>query len=201
MTDFDLVFFTGLIASFLLGLLASYLFWFLTAHYWTPRIKFSDELAEYHLPESQNFVQCAFQNSGKREIIDVEIIVRIGIFGFKGASVWAYHTVKSNASRVPMLGQTKHRRVRIFDTRTKIQFDDIPSKSLRDELEKAKDLRAILHLGEKASIRIHVFGYDAFSGTRKHFKSKPYELNDLRIGTFSDLNVVQNKRFSQNQDN
>lgn len=184
-----------IILGALLGIGSSGTFWWMQSHYWVPQIKFSKEMAEYELSANQSFFQCAFENVGKREIIDLDIQVRVGILGFLGATGWAYHTVSSNASRVPQLAPSNRRRVRAFDTREKIQFLDAPSKSLRQEIEKCASLRDVLQLGEDAAVRVHVFGYDAFSGARKHFRSPEYRITDIRKGTFNGLDVVQNSRF------
>ncbi|NNE81475.1 MAG: hypothetical protein HKN18_14505 [Silicimonas sp.] len=184
-----------LILGALLGIGSSGAFWWVQSHYWVPRIKFSEEIAEYELKDDQSFFQCAFENLGKREIIDLDIQVRVGIKGYLGATGWAYHTVSSNASRVPQLSQGNKRRVRVFDTRQSIEFLDAPSKSLREGIEKCTSLRDVLQLGQDAAVRVHVFGYDAFSGARKHFKSREYRKDDIRKGTFNGLNVVQNSKF------
>ncbi|MDO6522919.1 hypothetical protein Q4578_15070 [Shimia thalassica] len=186
----------GLVAlGALLGVGSSGAFWWLQSHYWVPKIEFSKEIAEYVLEQEQSFFQCAFENVGKRDIIDLSIQVRIGIKGYLGAKGWAYHTVSSNASRVPQLALSKKRRVRVFDTRETIEFLDAPSKSLRDAIEKCTSLRDVLQLGEDAAVRVHVFGYDAFSGARKHFKSCEYRKTDIRKGTFDGLKIVKNTRF------
>lgn len=185
-----------LFISFVFGALASFVVWWLTTHYWAPSIRFSPELAEYELPDDNSFFQCAFENYGKRSIIDLEIQVRIGIYGHLGANNWAYHLVRSNASRVPMLSKGNKRRVRVFDTREMIEFVDKPSISLRGDIENCQSLREVLQLGTDGALRVHVFGYDSFSGVRKHFQSEPYRLGDIRKGTFDGLNVVENKRFS-----
>lgn len=184
-----------ILISFFFGFVASFVVWWLTTRYWTPSIRFSPELAEYELPDGNSFFQCAFENCGKRSIIDLEIQVRIGIEGYLDATGWAYHSVRSNASHVPRLSKGKKRRVRVFDTREKIEFVDKPSKSLRDEIEKCRSLREILKLGKDGTLCIHVFGYDSFSSARKHFQSELYRLGDIRKGTFDGLNVVQNRRF------
>ncbi|MFT6785826.1 MAG: hypothetical protein ACJATG_001826 [Dinoroseobacter sp.] len=113
------------------------------------------------------------------------------------ATGWAYHTVSSNASRIPLLANDKMRRVRLFDTREKIQFIDALSKSIRSAIESCASLREVLNLGSDAAVRVHVFGYDSFSGSRKHFPSPSYRVSDVRKGTFSGLDVVQNDRFRQ----
>src|SRR6056297_791425 len=152
-----------LLLSFLLGMIASYFVWWLTAHYWVPNIKFSEELAEYVLSGEESFFQCAFENSGKRAILDLDVQVRIGVKGYLGAQGWAYHSVASNASRIPLLSKGKQRRVRIFDTRDGVEFNDVPSKSLRDAIGKCRSLREVFDLGSDGTVRVHVLGYDEFS--------------------------------------
>jgi hypothetical protein len=196
LTEFQ-VFAFGLVPSFGLGLLTSFFIWWLTAHYWKPEIEFSQELCEYELPSGKNFFQSAFKNVGKRDIVDLEIQVRIGIKEFWGATGWAFHTVKPNTSRVPLLSSEKHRRVQLFDMRESIKFIDRPSESIRLEIEKCQSLRDILILGQDASVTVHVFGYDSFSGARKHFSSPAYRVTDIRKGTFDGLDVVQNTRFKR----
>jgi len=184
-----------IILGALLGVGSSGAFWWLQTHYWVPNIKFSEEIAEYVLEDKQSLYQCAFQNVGTRDIIDLEIQVRVGIKGHKGATGWAYHTVSSNVSRVPQLSKSSRRRVRVFDTRETVDFLDAPSASIREAIEGCHSLREVLQLGKDSAVRVHVFGYDAFSGARKHFKSREYRKNDIRLGTFNGLNVVQNLRF------
>lgn len=187
----------SLIASFALGLVSSFVIWWLSTHFWIPRIRFSEELAEYELPNGERFFQIAFKNIGRREIIDIEVQVRVGIFGFLGTNEWAYHTVTSNSSRIPLLSKGKRRRVRVYDSREDVEFIDRPSKSLRDEIEKCRSLRDVLQLGTDGTVRVHVLGFDEFGGARKHYCSKPYRLQDIRKGTFKDLDVVQNERFQR----
>lgn len=99
--------------SSLVGIGASLVVWWLTYHFWKPRVKFSEEMAEYILSGGESLFQCVIENSGKRDIIDLEIYVRIGIKGFFGANQRAYHSVKSNASRVPVLSLEKKARSRV----------------------------------------------------------------------------------------
>lgn len=186
--------------SFLLGILASFVVWWLTYHFWKPRVSFSQEIAEYELPNRESFFQCVFENTGKRDIIDLEILVRVGIKGYLGTETWAYHTVRSNASRVPVLSPGKRRRVRVFDTRDDIEFVDLPSKSIREAIESCHSLHDILKLGNEAAVRVHVYGYDSFSGARKHFQSERYTQHSIRKGTFKGMDVVENKRFRQKQE-
>ncbi|MEW2918619.1 hypothetical protein AB1A64_16265 [Ruegeria sp. ANG10] len=184
-------------SSFLLGAVSSLFVWWLIPRCWKPEVTFSEELVEYVLDGDESFFQCAFENTGSRDIIDLEIQVRIGIKGYRGATGWAHHLVKSNASKVPLLSPGKQRRVKIFDTRDPIEFIDKPSKTIREAIESCHSLRDVLELGDDGEVRIHVFGFDSFSGVRKHFQSKKYCDWEIRKGTFRGLNVVKNNRFAK----
>ncbi len=188
-------FFVANLLSFVLGFMASFLVWWLLQHRWIPKIKFAEELNKYQIPSGPFIYRCAFINSGKRDIIDVEVIVRIGVNEFMGATGWAYHTIKTNASRIPVLSPEKRRVVRLFDMREKLEFIDAPSKSLRDKVLACKTLTEVLSLGKDATVQIHVFGYDSFSGTRRHFESKLYRKVDIRLGRYKDLDVVENDKI------
>lgn len=84
----------------------------------------------------------------------------------------------------------------MYDTRDEIEFVDVPSKSIRDEILNCRSLREVLALGTESAVRIHVFGYDSFSGSRKHYQSERYSKHSIRKGMFSGMNVVADTRFS-----
>jgi hypothetical protein len=185
------------VLSFLLGFGASYLVWYFLQHWVVPGIKFAEELNKYELPAGRFLYRAAFQNSGTRDIIDVEVIVRIGVKEFMGATDWAYHSIKTNSSRIPVLSPGKRRIVRVFDMREPIEFIDAPSLSLRQKIVKCQTLVDILNLGTDGTVQIHVFGYDSFSGSRRHFESKLYRKGDIRLGRYKGLDVVENDKLSK----
>lgn len=186
--------FTNLL-SFLLGFGASYLVWYVLQHRVVPGVKFAEELNKYEVPSGKFLYRAAFQNSGKRDIIDVEVIVRIGVKEFMGATGWAYHSIRTNSSRIPVLSPGKRRVVRVFDMREPIEFIDAPSLSLRQKIMKCQTLVDILELGTDGTVQIHVFGYDRFSGSRRHFESRLYRKSDIRLGRYSGLDVVENDKL------
>lgn len=132
-------------------------------------------------------------------MIDLEILARIGIDSYKGATGWAYHAFRTNVSRIPELGngEKSRRVVRVFDTRERMQFVDIPSKTIRDALLSQRTLEGALGLGGDGIIQVHVFGHDSFSGTRRLLSSKDYRLSDIEVGRFEGLNVVKDDRASE----
>lgn len=181
--------------SFALGFGASFLVWYVVQHKLVPAVEFSPELNKYELPNGEFIYRAAFQNTGRRDIIDVQVVVRIGIKGFLGASDWAYHSVKTNASQIPVLSPGKRRVVRLFDARDDIEFIDLPSKSLRDKILRCQSLPEIMSLGEDSTVQIHIFGFDRFSGSRRHFGSKSYRKTDIRLGRYKGLDVVENDKL------
>ena len=178
------------IASLFLGIVSSFFAWWFLQHHLTPHASFSQELAKYKVPGGGTIYLTAFENTGKRRMIDVEVIARIGVREYNGAAGWAYFSVRTNAARLPELEKGRRGVVRIFDDREELYFLDAPSKGLRDAVNQCADLEKILRLGAEATIEIHIFCTDAFSGTRRHMKSQEYNKFSIRNGRFRGLNVV-----------
>lgn len=183
----------ALAAGAILGIGASYVAWYINFHRIRPHANFSIEIAKRQFGYRTTVYQVAFENAGRRRMVDINIVVRIGIKNYKGAGGWAYHAIKTNASQIPDLssGEERRRLVRVFDSREKIQFVDVPSRSIRKAMEACTSLEELLALGEDGNVQVHVFGYDEFSGTRRHLPSKKYKIHDIRTGKFSGLDVVQ----------
>lgn len=200
MNDFWASILIGAGLGFGLGLLASYTVWWITAHLIVPRVEFSTQIAKRRFGQDVTQYQIAFKNAGRRSMVDLEIVVRIGVYKFMGATGWAYHEIGTNARRVPDLkpGELSRRVVRIFDNRHPISFIDAPSKKIREELERHKTLEGLLGIKEDAAVRVHVFGYDSFSGTRKLFQSKEYRSSDISEGRFDGLVIsADNRRYAE----
>lgn len=178
------------VSSLFLGVGSSFFAWWLLQHYLTPHASFSQELAKYKVPGGGTIYLSAFKNTGRRRMVDIEVIARIGVREYNGAAGWAYFSVRTNAARLPELEKNRRGVVRIFDDREELSFLDAPSKGLRDEVERCGDLEEILCLGIDATIEIHVFCTDSFSGTRRHMKSQEYNRLSIRNGRFRGLNVV-----------
>jgi hypothetical protein len=161
--------------------------------------KFSDKIVRRDFGSGATIYQVAFANVGRRKMIDLEIVVRIGIDRYMGATGWAYHTIKTNASKVPELGagERSRRLVRIFDTREPMQFVDLPSKKIRTALLACRTLEDVLKLSTDGTVQVHVFGYDKFSGTRRLLSSEDYRISDIVVGRLEGLKVVKDDRASE----
>lgn len=184
-------------AGFFLGIIASFFVWYVNYHWVIPSVKFSSDISRRQLSNNHSFYQVAFKNTGRRKILDIDVLVRIGVKGYKNAEGWGYHAIRTNASKVPYLSpeQENRRLVRIFDTRKEIEFVDLPSESISKGIKGCPTLEDVLKLGEDASVQVHIFGYDSFSGTRRHFVSKNYKRGDIRFGRLEDLAIMPEKNL------
>lgn len=177
--------------SLLFGAMSSYVVWWLLNHKWLPVVRFGEEVCRYSVGKEQALYVCAFENSGRRNIVDVEVITRIGVKRFNSSESWIHFSVKSNASRVPLIEPGRRALVRIFDERQPPVYIDEPPPSLREKLDSCRTLEDIFTLSAAVEVSLHVFGYDSFSGARHHFASPSYSQNDIRSGRLKGLVVVK----------
>jgi hypothetical protein len=189
-TVFDSFGFIDSVVGLLFGIIASFIVWWLVTRVVVPKIRFSESIADYSLPGKHRIWLCQFENTGRRQCIDLEIVVRLAIKGFEGTEDIAYHTYSTNASRVPRLKPGERRKVRLFDTRECIRFLDVPSPTIRDTIQKQPRLNSVLVLGQDAWIVVHVFCHDGFSGSRKVYSSQKYRVGNIGKGTIKEMNVV-----------
>lgn len=94
--------------------------------------------------------------------------------------LWTSVDIKLQTNRVPILTRGNNR---IFNLLINETEDFIDSKFGDNINQKYKDgtlvLEDILSTGEKAHVRLFVFCYDSFSGSRKVFASKRYFQKDI----------------------
>lgn len=177
--------------SLLLGVISSYVVWWFLNHKWLPVVSFGEEICRYSVGKNQALYVCAFENSGRRNMVDVEVMTRIGVKKFANSESWIYFSVKSNASQVPVIEPGRRALVRIFDERQPPAYIDEPPPTLRAKLDSCKTLEDIFTLSAVVEVRLHVFGFDSFSGVRHHFASPSYSQNDIRSGRLKGLVVVK----------
>lgn len=178
-----------ILLAYALGLVSSASFWLVITHWISPRLEFADRISLDSSADGHNYSQAAFKNSGYREIVDVDIYVRVGVDNLLGNSIWSFQNLKTNGTKVPSLLPGERRLIYIFDERHNLEFLDRPAEPFRKSLEKCKSVKDILTLGSDAQITVHVFGYDKFSGARKSFSSRPYRLIDVEQGSFDGIEI------------
>jgi hypothetical protein len=178
--------------SVLLGFATSFFVWWLLNHRWIPEVTFASELAMLEIDAENAIYLSAFENSGRRDVLDVSVLTRIGVRNFNGARGWIFFSIKTNANQIPVLPPHRRALVRVFDERDGLEFVDSPPKGLRLELEKCSSLKDIFNICPQVKLQIHVFGYDRFSGARRHYASPSYSKFNVRKGRYKGLLVVGN---------
>jgi hypothetical protein len=191
------------VLGFILGLLGSFIFWWLFAHLLVPKVRFADEIRVVDRRDGkpgQRYL-IKFWNVGSRHLIDVQVIANVSIqTKVGGKNSWstsriAFHqdgsidhqmtAIPSGANRVCALHAACSARIA-----NNAWF----SERVRD---KCKDgtlgISELLSDGEsrdlEVKIRISLFGYDKFSGTRKLFQSKNYYSSDLDFSRVADADI------------
>lgn len=179
-----------LILGIPLGILASLLAWYILFHVIKPSIGFYGSISK-HDGDEQNSYRVKFINNGKRTIIDLEVFVRTrtkGIGRFKNN--WNIVDLNTSVSRLPILEKGGDRIIRIYPENTKIFLEPRWGQDITDKYKNGSLLlEDILALGEKSQLRIYVFGFDEFSGSRRLFRSKWYHLDDIVNKTFFEIPV------------
>lgn len=173
-----------------LGIGSSGAFWWFQSHYFIPQIIFSEEIAEYPVGEPVGVFRVKFINSGRRNIIDIRIIVRVSIYELGSRPMWTSFDLKHSTETVPVLAPGKNKLINLFRPELGVQPTVQMTQYVRDATQDVKSLRDLLKLGTDASVSVYAFGYDEFSGARKLFMSKFYDAHDIRTGVFDSLNVV-----------
>ena len=191
----------SIIVSTLTGVATSYFVWWLTFKYWVPRIKFSDFISK--TPTNENAsgyrYRIKFENSGKRNVIDVEVLIRLRIKGIRSGlpSNWEVVYLPTSSleyKRVAIVRPVAEEGLRpVLEIKAyecdffhKAFFPPaIQTRSAAGTLT----LDDILQLGTDAEFQILVLGYDDYSGARKFFESKKYRSADIKDG-FYDINSL-----------
>ncbi len=220
------------LANFFLGLaagIATNLFsWWLLFHGIVPKVRFSEHIsktpyADTGHDKSGYRYRVKFENSGRRAIIDMEVMARLRMKGLdphKG--LWHTFLVPLSPDgniyfRIPRLmpigaifrfGAKRKvhsaRPINRFHVNAAVEHLDRPPYP-REIRKKAKQgtllLEDLLSLGSEATLEVETFGYDEFSGTRKLFVSKQYTLKDIKVGHFEiDGLGIETGSGKQNED-
>lgn len=177
--------------SLLFGVLSSFFVWWWLSQKWIPDVRFGPEICRYLVGNNEGLYVCAFENSGKRNIVDLEVVTRVGVKNFNEAEGWLHFSLKTNSSQIPVIAPKRRALVRILDQREACTYVDAPPPSLRKLVDSCNALEDIFAISKDVEVQLHVFGYDGFSGTRRHYASPKYTRHDIRTGRLSGLIVIQ----------
>jgi hypothetical protein len=174
--------------GFLLGILASYICWYFLFHKIVPRVEFLPQILVSSTKENSSGkkYRIRFQNVGRREVLDFEVIAKLRIQGLipEDPVVWRAIYIPVDDARIPKLGS--HRKSGKFLAIQLLvnSIDDSAASCLPSELQDnlrsgTLDLEALMNLGKNARLQLFAFGYDEHSGARKAFESKLFDANDI----------------------
>jgi hypothetical protein len=174
------------------GILSSLVAWWILFHCIVPKVAFSKEILRSKSADTQSGFKYRLKvaNTGKRNIIDVEIIVRYRIKLTESSKTWIWETIKVDHGKVPRIpkGKGGNRIFRIYPEMTQCFSSDRYPDYIRKKAEDGSlSLEDVMSAGYKSNIIIYIFGYDEFSGTRKLFLSSSYDLSKIKEGDIFNM--------------
>jgi len=182
--------FMELLLGIPLGILASLLAWYILFHVIQPSIGFYGGVSKHEYENSGSY-RIKFENIGNRTIIDLEVFIRFRVRGIgRFKKNWNIAELETSVKRLPILIKGGDRIVRIFPDKTEIFLEERWGQEINDRYNAGcLSLEDILTLGEKSQLRVYVFGFDEFSGSRRLFRSKWYQLEDICLKTFKEMPI------------
>lgn len=197
----------ALIVGVLIGIATSFMAWWVLFRRFTPRLLFSYDISKIPAPGTNaNSTYCIkFVNSGRGQIIDLEMVARLRIRGVDSRAPKNWHIVELNISRnkIPKVKPGGDATILVYpldlvEFQRMIFPDEIQLDSPKSDLS----LEGLLGLGTAAELRLMAFGYDGFSGARRYFESHDYNTDSIKSGffEFEGLHVVPRPDSIQEDD-
>lgn len=175
------------------GIAGSFIAWWIIYHKIKPVINFSSTISKIKRnPNSKNYTyRIKFENSGKRAILDLNLIVKLRIKGLNPSfsGNWEVLYIPIDQINTPIIKQVKKSRTRTTITLFLNKAEDFtkpiyPNNIRKKYLDNNLELEDLFKLGSKVTLQVYGFGYDEFSGVKKLFKSNIYSANDIKEGYF-----------------
>lgn len=176
------------VIAILIGVITSLAAWFVLFHLITPKVVFSSKISKTKVESYANGYSYRIKlwNIGKRDIIDLDVFIRLKIKGLTSKeNLW--HTIDFNKrfDKIIYFGKEENRIIPFYPNKTGRFSENIFPKTIRDKVENGiLTLEDVLGLGSKSFVRVYIFGFDKFSGSRKIFLSRKYFLNDIEEANF-----------------
>ena len=176
-----------------IGILSSLLAWWILFHRIVPVIRFSPSISKTETDDNESGYRYRFklENAGSRTILDVELFAKLRIRGLHPSypNNWEVIYIPLERDRIPKIRPVKKSCIRVIFRLYIDKIDEFNKPIYPEHLrQKCKEnsilLEDIMLLGIDRTLQILAFGYDEFSGARKVFESKLYNLNDIKFGLF-----------------
>jgi len=192
------------IISSITGVSASFLIWYITVKIIVPKLRIGPHICKTISNENNSGAKYRFkfENYGHRNIIDVEVIVRLRIQGLDNSipNNWEIVYLPTSTldyvklSIIRPVSKSKIRGILEIKTYECKFFQDrkFPQYIIDMSINKTLTLEHVMSIREKTELQILFIGTDEFSSAKKFFESKVYKLNDIVQGRFysKGLNVI-----------
>jgi hypothetical protein len=166
-----------------------------------PKIQFSDQICRRYINDTSNGYEFKICNRGNRNIFDIDVYFNIRIKGLPpDPTLYEEFIIPIGTcdNKITKLipsnkGITMSINANQLDISNKEYFPEcIKNKSKSNQLT----LDDLYKIGTEVYGEITLFGYDSFSGTRKHFCSHQYKITDFLDGEF-ELNSLKIKMIAR----
>ena len=194
-------FIINIIVSVITGITASYAIWYWVTKCLVPKLNFSGFISKLKTDENASGFKYRFkfENAGRRNIIDLEVIVRFRIRGLHNDlplnwEVIYLPTSSLQYNKVAIVRPLKSNNLRPILEIKPYECPYFKSKIFGDEIRlKAESgqltLDDIFNIDSESNLQIFILGYDEFSGARKYFESKIYTKKDILLNHFNKNDV------------
>lgn len=177
----------SLVVGIPLGILASLAAWYILFHCVVPEIRFSPYISKINSDDGSNFkYRIKLENTGRRSIIDMELIAILRIKGISKIrpNNWILFYIQLDEPRIlklkPLREETPRKVINLYT-------ENLGPCSISEYMNCVaydKTLECLMSLGADSTLQLIAFGFDSFSGSRKLFESKKYTKEDIKFGKF-----------------
>lgn len=194
----------NVIISSVTGVAASFIIWFFTVKVIVPKLRIGPLICKTISNETVSGVKYRFkfENHGCRNIIDVEVIVRLRIQGLNHDYPNNWEVVYLPTSTMNYVKLAIIRPVRTSHLRSILEIKTYECDFFRDRrfpqfiidmsINKTLTLEHVMNINNSTELQILIIGTDNFSSSKKFFESKVYRKKDIVLGRFAlhGLNVI-----------
>lgn len=178
----------GIIGGLIIGFVSSAITWYMLFRRIVPTLEFFPKI--YRQPTNENpsgyKYHIRFRNTGRREILDLELFARLRIQGLSSTrpTRWKAIYIPVDDARIPKIGSHRRTKKRIAVQLLVKEVDQPARASLPSALSAKCEsgtvrLEELMETGQNATLEIVGFGYDSFSGARRVFESVKYLASDI----------------------
>jgi hypothetical protein len=175
-------------SGFLIGLLTSMITWHILFHRIVPSLEFFPAIYKKKTDENPSGYKyrIKFRNTGRREVLDVELFAKLRIEGLSPCEpqLWRAIYIPIDDTRIPRIVSHRGNAKRIAIQLRVTDLDDFGKACLPPDIRakcysRTVTLEDLMNVGRNATLEIIGFGYDPFSGARKVFESQVYSATDI----------------------